>query len=538
MILINTTTLTSHAQEAPTTIWSSLGIGADQYSQNPAIKAAAKAKAAKHKICKKKKALEYLANMGCSPEHPEVGPAIVAAMGDPDEPVRYAAVQAALKTASGCQSKEQKKSTRKALGCIEVCHDLKKTIKKKFCDFIDRIFGKAPPKERVCVKKMQECQEKVMSHITGKPVCKDYSKEECPCGNGHGPCCSPDMRKKLEQLAYGRDENGCFLETSERVRTVAELALQACQACDCQQFASGFNSQVVRELPIVTDRELPYSDENEPRCIDRPLFTIPPNDFNSDQQPTPAATPESLQFPVEQLPPPSPQAVSEKPVRQAIKSVLLRRSKRSTPSNNTEQEDRYAEIIPHPWIDTRQASTESPVNRTNKSSNQTHINDSTLQQHASANAQNSIHNIQLPPRSTEHQRSFLENNPRWAGIGLPSSHSLTKPAAKIVQSQSKLTRTAFPNATATKSKQTITAPRIPSTKTTVVPPQNNKVVAERNPSSESSGKHTEQNTAALQAPRRVTWLRIPATLITLAVLIQFIHDFFIVKNRPNALQNR
>ena len=54
----------------------------------------------------KEKALEYLANLGCSPEHPEVGPAIIAAMGDPDEPVRYAAVKAALQTAAGCQSRE------------------------------------------------------------------------------------------------------------------------------------------------------------------------------------------------------------------------------------------------------------------------------------------------------------------------------------------------------------------------------------------------------------------------------------------------
>jgi hypothetical protein len=56
-----------------------LGIKSDQESTNPAIKAAAKAKAAKHKICKKKAAIKYLAGLGCSPEHPEVGPALIAA---------------------------------------------------------------------------------------------------------------------------------------------------------------------------------------------------------------------------------------------------------------------------------------------------------------------------------------------------------------------------------------------------------------------------------------------------------------------------
>ncbi|MCX7403535.1 MAG: hypothetical protein NTY87_10640, partial [Planctomycetia bacterium] len=49
--------------------------------------------------------------------------------------------------------------------------------------------------------------------------------------NGQGPCCSPEMRAKLTELAYGRDEKGCFLETSTRVRTMAEQALNACQSC-------------------------------------------------------------------------------------------------------------------------------------------------------------------------------------------------------------------------------------------------------------------------------------------------------------------
>ena len=48
------TVLASPVAAQTSTVWSMLGIGADQQSSDPAIQAAAKAKAAKHKICKKK----------------------------------------------------------------------------------------------------------------------------------------------------------------------------------------------------------------------------------------------------------------------------------------------------------------------------------------------------------------------------------------------------------------------------------------------------------------------------------------------------
>jgi len=143
----------THAQttSTPTTIWSFMGVpnpfganAAAQQSSNPAIQAAAKAKAAKHEICKKKAAIQYLAGLGCTPEHPEVMPALLAAMGDPDEQVRYEAVKAVLQTAEVCQSPEQKKATRKAKGMSETCKDWKKACEKQVCDAVDRLCGKAP----------------------------------------------------------------------------------------------------------------------------------------------------------------------------------------------------------------------------------------------------------------------------------------------------------------------------------------------------------------------------------------------------------
>jgi hypothetical protein len=59
----------------------------------------------------------------------------------------------------------------------------------------------------------------------------------CKCGHGgdgscglcdYGSCCSAEIRKKLQELAYESDDDGCPKEPSERVRRQARLALQEC----------------------------------------------------------------------------------------------------------------------------------------------------------------------------------------------------------------------------------------------------------------------------------------------------------------------
>lgn len=235
------------------TIWSFLGFGAAQNSSDPAIAAAAKAKAAKHKICKKKKALQYLSGLGCTPERPEVAEAILAAMSDPDEPVRYEAVKAVLMTAGDCMSNEQKKAMRKALGCHEACKMAKLKFDQAIHKCLDRLCGKAPPKEH---KKLSE----LCSHcnLFGGEDCPDPAKTEPKdCGKRRGTCCTPEIRAKLQELAFGRDENGCFLERSTRVRTAAEQALTACTACAggaCQPGAGVITGW--REMPPEERREL------------------------------------------------------------------------------------------------------------------------------------------------------------------------------------------------------------------------------------------------------------------------------------------
>ena len=288
--------LPSQAQTTgtPMTVWSFLGVpnpfgtnAAAQQSENPAIQAAAKAKAAKHEICKKKAAIKFLAGLGCTPEHPEVMPALMAAMDDPDEQVRYEAVKAVLQTAAVCQSRDQKKETCKTKGMGESCADAKKAIEKQFCDALDRLCGKAPPKEH------KHKLKKAMKSMLGGE-CEDPAKEDCPCADRRGSCCSPEMRDKLMKLAYGRDDMGCFLEPSKRVRDLAEQALNACNACACgcegtMGMESGMDN-VVREMPPVDDRETRPSD-NVPLPLGGPCYgdrlVVPPQMDHHEMVPTP-----------------------------------------------------------------------------------------------------------------------------------------------------------------------------------------------------------------------------------------------------------
>ena len=288
----------------PTTVWSFLGVpnpfgmnAADQQSANPAIQAAAKAKAAKHEICKKKAAIKYLAGLGCTPEHPEVTPALLAAMDDPDELVRYEAVKAVLQTAEVCQSPEQKKETRKTKGMSESCADWKKAMEKHLCDTLDRLCGKAPPKEH------KHKLKKAMQGMFSKE-CVDPSQEDCPCADRRGSCCSPEMREKLTKLASGRDDMGCFLEPSKRVRDLAIQALKACNSCACGcEGAMGTESgmdHVVREMPPVDDRETRPADKDPPPaggpCADD-MLVVPLQTDHPEMVPTPAPLPEPEMIP-------------------------------------------------------------------------------------------------------------------------------------------------------------------------------------------------------------------------------------------------
>ena len=123
-------------------------------SDVPALKAAAEIKAAEDLKPQKIKAVRYLAQIGCGcyDKDGKVTQALLAAMEDPTEEVRLAAIKA-----------------------------MSAAAKKERCEY-----------------------------------CKQKS------------CCSEKMTDQLAKIAYERDESGCFLEPSERVRKAAEQALWIC----------------------------------------------------------------------------------------------------------------------------------------------------------------------------------------------------------------------------------------------------------------------------------------------------------------------
>lgn len=339
---------TAEAQTAaaPLTIWSFLGVpnplamnAAAQQSANPAIQAAAKAKAAKHEIPKKKAALRYLAGIGCTPEHPEVMPALMAAMDDPDEQVRYEAVKAVLETSEVCQSRDQKKAVRKAKGMCESCADWKRNCEKKVCEAVERLCGKAPPKEH------KHHLKKAMKSAFGDE-CEDPAKEDCPCAERRGSCCGPEMRDKLMKLTYGRDDMGCFLEPSKRVRDLAELALNACNACacGCEGVTDGEAAMdhVVREMPPADGNRETQPSDNSPLPLgapcfeDRPVEPQRPEYHQRLPAPAPAQEPEII---------PPPPASTAMP---AVRSVLVRSPAAAVPARVAMADAEEAPSPPEP----------------------------------------------------------------------------------------------------------------------------------------------------------------------------------------------
>ncbi len=117
---------------------------------SPSVKAAAEVKAEQDAAPQKIQALRYLATIGCGGCYPSVESALLAALDDCTETVRYEAALALRGTNTACG----------------------------FCN--------------------------------------------------SDSCCSPNVRRKLHAIAFDIHPDGCLVESSERVRRLARLALDAC----------------------------------------------------------------------------------------------------------------------------------------------------------------------------------------------------------------------------------------------------------------------------------------------------------------------
>ncbi|MEO1498469.1 MAG: hypothetical protein AAFV43_15095 [Planctomycetota bacterium] len=71
----------------------------------------------------------------------------------------------------------------------------------------------------------EDCTEDV--RLAAAEAIQDAAGEVCGCCNESG-CCSEDLLKTMAERAYGRDETGCYIEPSDRVRAALREALAKC----------------------------------------------------------------------------------------------------------------------------------------------------------------------------------------------------------------------------------------------------------------------------------------------------------------------
>jgi hypothetical protein len=95
------------------------------------------------------------------------------------------------------------------------------------------------------LKALDDCTEDVR-YETVKAITEAANGEACVnCKNKS--CCSEELSNKLYEMAYERDDSGCFLEPSERVRNAAAEALRAC--CPGRGSEEGY---IIDETPAGT----------------------------------------------------------------------------------------------------------------------------------------------------------------------------------------------------------------------------------------------------------------------------------------------
>ncbi len=187
-------------------------------STNPAIKAAAEIKMENDKAAQKIKAIKYLGSVGCGSCAEGAAEALLAALDDCTEAVRYEAVKAILNTAD-CQSDRcAQRRVRRLKTCGERLSEAKAASMKKIALFKKRLHGKAPPDGKTSKSQRPGYGDDCMP-----PDC-----DRTACGCSDRQCCSTDTLNKLSAIVYERDDRGCYKEPSARVRAMALEAMRAC----------------------------------------------------------------------------------------------------------------------------------------------------------------------------------------------------------------------------------------------------------------------------------------------------------------------
>lgn len=217
-------------------------------SGNPAIKKAAEIKAQEDMAAQKIKAIKYLGEIGCGGCYKGVDKALAEALGDCTEAVRYEAVKAIL-SASACGENE----------CIKKCVRQTKTCKEATCDCWVGCM------KRTCATMHLLCGKALPDGTTLKSKCPGYgcgAGGNCPggrCACGDGNCCTSEILNKLSEMAFERDDRGCWKEPSPRVRAMARQALRACRP----------NIRPMTDADIPVPEEVPLSVEAVPAAPEK-----------------------------------------------------------------------------------------------------------------------------------------------------------------------------------------------------------------------------------------------------------------------------
>lgn len=107
-----------------------------------------------------------------------------------------------------------------------------------------------------------DCTEDV--RLATVEAISEAASNKCCSNCGMTCCCKEDMVKRLAQMAYERDETGCYLEPSQRVRQAAALALRTC-CPNTEPVLIETPEEEADETPRPPKREGAVSDDTEDR---------------------------------------------------------------------------------------------------------------------------------------------------------------------------------------------------------------------------------------------------------------------------------
>jgi hypothetical protein len=152
------------------------------------------------------------------------------------------AMEAAAKIKQAEDLKMQKIKAIKYLASIGCgCYDKDKTI------------------TNAMLASLEDCTEEVRLAAVEAIITAAEGKA---CGNCHSNCCcGKELVEKLSEIAYERDDSGCFIEPSERVRQAAIRALAVC--CPSRQ-----PLEIVEALPDdegFSEEDMPGAPEDQLR---------------------------------------------------------------------------------------------------------------------------------------------------------------------------------------------------------------------------------------------------------------------------------